>query len=542
MKYKERNQHSQGLNENLAGIAPLGNATKLRTPPSKPLEFVDYETGEIVRHGKLSDYEAINEARNLRFKLQDSARDILFSYHQDGVPVNTKGYEVHHRTCSCTRFRTSPTVQIVKSSTNNKSFYGGTMSCANSRTCPVCSAKISERKSNEMRTAFNMAKGEGLHVSLLTLTAPHHSGDLISELVSNISGALQNFWRGATANRFKKRYGVVGNIRSFEVRYGSNGWHPHFHIVIFSKHALPITRRVNGKLSSSQSDEWISILERWQSCCARAGLSKPNHYGMDIQNGDQAGEYITKFGSDDEILKTKSGKKVTWDMADEMTKGNSKTGKASFTPWDFLSLSSESECENERKKFRLLFLDYARAMAGVSLIKWSRGLRKYFDLGSESSDEEILKQELDKADLLCHITASEWEFINKNKLRSLVLQLSETEPRFNEDNVLIDGGSMAVARLLYSKQSDVSFDEFYSDFINRGKDADHDDIGKEDYITSEIRADHNPFSVQINANLLQVTNLDWFERREQRIAYQNHLKQQSLLYPELYYFAQSLRR
>ena len=494
MKYNKPLRHMQGLSSLQERGERLGNATKLRTPPSKTIEFVDYETGEIAQYGKLNDVDAINEARKIRFQLQDSARSILYSYHGDNVPVNDKGYEVHHRTCSCTRFRTSPTVQIVKSSTNNKSFYGGTMSCANSRTCPVCSAKISERKSNEMRTAFNMAKSEGLNVSLLTLTAPHNSGDRVDDLVGKISGALQNFWRGATAKRFKERYGIIGNIRSFEIRYGSNGWHPHFHIVIFSRHKLPLTKRKNKKLCLVQSDEWNVILDRWKSCCTRVGLNQPNQYGMDIQNGDQAGEYITKFGSDDEILETKSGKKVTWDMADEMTKGNTKTGrKGSLSPWDILSLSSDSDSPEEKRKYRLLFLYYARAMAGVSLIKWSRGLRDYFDLGKDSSDEEILEQELDKADLLCHITPSEWEFINKNKLRHIVLQLSETKPIFDNDDIQIDGSSIAVARFLYSKNDPRTFEEFHTDFINRKDNPEFDDIGADDFSTTHVKAKHNPF-------------------------------------------------
>ena len=404
---------------------PLGIATKLRTPTTQQTDFVDLnsleivckETGEIAQQGRLSKVDAINEARNIRFKLQDAARDILYSYHGSNVPVNKKGYQVHHRTCVCTLFRTGATAQVVKSATTNKAFFAGLMSCANSRTCPVCSAKISERKSNEMRTAFNIGRAEKLNISLLTFTAPHNAGDKLEDLKGGISKALELFWRGATAQRFKEKYLIIGNIRSFEIRHGSNGWHPHFHIIIFSHEALPMTGRDSkGKINAEQSDEWNFILKRWQSCCIRAGLNTPNKYGMDIQNGAYAGQYISKFGSDDEILKTKSGKKITWDMADEMTKGNTKTGrKGSSSPWDLLALSVDGETKEIKQQNKILFLFYARAMQGVNLIRWSRGLRDYFDLGAQATDEEILKQEEDKADFLCHIKPHEWEYIIKNK-------------------------------------------------------------------------------------------------------------------------------
>jgi hypothetical protein len=478
----------------------LGNATELRTPPSQSLDFLDLnflellckETGEILQQGKLSQQSAIDEARSIRFKLQDSARNILFRFHGSNVPVNSKGYEVHHRTCTCTRFRTGATAQVVKSKSNNKAFFTGVMSCANSRTCPICSAKISERKSNEMRMAFNIARAENLEISLLTFTAPHNSGDSLDDLKSGISEALSSFWRGATAKRFKEKYGILGNIRSFEIRHGNNGWHPHFHIILFSKNSLPHTKRdLKNRLEKEQSVEWLSILERWKSCCTRSGLSSPNMYGMDIQNGAHAGEYISKFGSDDEILQTKSGKKITWDMADEMTKGNTKTGrKGSSSPWDLLSLAVDGETKDIQNENKKLFLFYARAMQGVNLIRWSRGLRSYFDLGDQQTDEEILQAEEDKADLLCHITSGEWEYIIKNNLRAIVLQLSET------------GGSEAVARLLYSGNEFESFEDFYYNFLDRNNHVDYDLLDDSNYSTTSNKVGRNLSSSKVNTEHL----------------------------------------
>jgi hypothetical protein len=460
----------------------LGNATKLRTPPlkttsSKNYSVVDYSTGEIESVGVLPQIQAINLARKVRYELQDTARNILYGFHGSKVPVNAKGYEVHHRTCTCTRFRSGVTTQIVKSKTNGKAFYTGLMNCANSRTCPVCSAKISERKANEMRMAFNIARAEKLCISMLTLTAPHNSGDRIEDLKVKISDALQRIWRGSPAKKFKDRFGIIGNIRSFEVRHGDNGWHPHFHIIIFSKKPLPLTlRSPSGHLLKNQSDEWNNLLSRWKKACLSSGLDCPNDYGMDIQNGAFAGEYISKFGSDDEFLTTSTGKKVTWDMADEMTKGNTKTGrKGSKSPWDLLSDSVEAKTKEERTNNKLLFLFYARAMQGVNLIRWSKGLRNYFDLDADISDEEILKQEMDKADFLCHISPSEWEYVIKNNKRHILLELAE------------NGGSEAVARLFYPSYSYMSFEEFHEEFLARKELVDLDIPDVNDYESTETR-------------------------------------------------------
>ena len=553
MKYKEEKSSLQHKDEETLRGSPrsgrgsaisasLGNATELPTPPTQSTDFIDLnkiefvckETGEIVSQCSLDQKSAINEARDIRFKLQDAARNILFRFHGNNVPVNKKGYEVHHRTCSCSIFRTGSGTQIVKSKTNNKAFFSGLMNCANSRTCPVCSAKISERKSNEMRMAFNIARAEKLNISLLTFTAPHNSGDPLDDLKSCISKSLELFWTGATAKRFKVKYGIIGHIRSFEIRHGSNGWHPHFHIIIFSKNELPHTLRDSkNRLEKEQSFEWLSILDRWKSCCVRSGLSCPNMFGMDIQNGAHAGEYISKFGSDDEILQTKSGKKITWDMADEMTKGNVKTGrKGSSSPWDLLALSVDGETKEIQQENKRLFLFYARAMQGVNLIRWSRGLRNYFDLGAQMSDEEIIRIEEDKADLLCHLTSGEWEYIIKNNLRSLVLQLAE------------NGGSDAIARLLYVGNEFESFEDFNYNFQDRNNLVDFDDVNTTDFITTS-----NKISKDISCTVvkpehqkyLSTKSVDIFETINKNIKREKELSQFTFENPYLIDFALNLK-
>jgi len=462
----------------LENRAPLGIYAKLPTPPKKSAGFLDESTGEYVVLGKLSPIEATKEARKIRFKLQDAARDALYLFHGDNTPINKGGYPVYHRTCSCTRINVSSTISIVKSSTNKKSFYSGLSSCASAATCPICAAKINERKSNELRMMANQAEAMNNNLSLLTLTTPHTAADKIEDLLPKISDALSKFWSGAWATRFKNKYGIIGNVRSFEVLHGANGWHPHFHLIVVSDKKLPSTERSEkGYISNEQSDAWIHILNRWKSVSVSAGLGMPNMNGLDIQNGDKAGEYISKFGSDEQILETKSGKKITWDMMDEATKGMTKLGKkGSKTPWALLSDSVDSDLTAEqRKEAKFLFLFYARAIKGKNMLRWSKGLRAHFGLGAQATDEEIIAQEEDKADLLCHILPTEWKQILKLKHRNLVLDLAES------------GGSSAVAQYLFGldKFAD-DFEVFEFGFNARGKS--HDEF-EEDVINERVKVE-----------------------------------------------------
>ena len=228
---------------------------------------------------------------------------------------------------------------------------------------------------------------------------------------------------------FRKQYGIKGNVRSFEINYGSNGFHPHFHILIVSEIKLPATNRnKKGVVSKKQSSAWTAILQRWQSLALKNGLAMPNSYGLDIQSGEKAGEYITKFGSDGEILKTKSGKSLSWDMSDEMTKGVSKSGrKSSRSMFQLLADSVNPDCsDRSRANFAARFLEYARFIKGKSLLKWSRGLRSLFGLSAvEKTDVEILAERENVADTLAVLSVEQWRYIIKNKHRPLILELAE---------------------------------------------------------------------------------------------------------------------
>lgn len=452
--------------------APLGIYAKLQAATSDNLAF-DEKTGEVIKlkHSAnglvkdVSESDIISASRSERYKLLDISANVLLSFHGSEVPKNQHGHEKHHRTCKCNRVRHAPTAQVLKSKDYDRHFYGGLVQCASAWTCPVCAPKLNERKANEMRLAFNQSEALGLNPYLFTFTAPHTSGDTIGNLVPQIKDALKRFWERRQVKKWKKSVGMVGNVRSFEIRYGDNGWHPHFHLIIFAKGAIDTTVKSSRGQTlpvDSQSDMYRSLLSEWQSACSLAGLDMPNHYGLDVQDGSKAGEYICKFGSEGDVLKTSSGDSVTWDMADEVTKGNVKKGKNnSLSPWDILR-HCDSDDIDQAKRYRGLFLAYARSMKGLPQIKWSKGLRGQFvGLGKEMTDEEIIAEEESTSDLLCHITPKEWSWILKNDHRSVVLDLAD------------NGGSKAVARFLFSSELySGDFDVFYSRFINRNNDGD----------------------------------------------------------------------
>ena len=82
----------------------------------------------------------------------------------------------------------------------------------------------------------------------------------------------------------------------------NNGWHPHFHFLQF----------VLVKADSTQLMDWKTRLYlRWDAYCQKAGLGSPSFaHGIDLQDGQQASNYVSKWGLEDEMTKAhiKKGK------------------------------------------------------------------------------------------------------------------------------------------------------------------------------------------------------------------------------------------
>ena len=108
-----------------------------------------------------------------RFALQSVARDIL----------------PDSRTAKCLRIRAhAKDVQVWKSKNHKTASYGGLQTCGSVWVCPVCGAKVVERRRGEIQQAMAMHRACGGEVHLLTLTAPHTRFDVLEELQAKLEG------------------------------------------------------------------------------------------------------------------------------------------------------------------------------------------------------------------------------------------------------------------------------------------------------------------------------------------------------------------
>lgn len=325
------------------------------------------------------------ERQTERFALQSVARDIL----------------PNSRTAKCLRIRSyNSQVTVLKSLTHGTAHYSGLQTCGSVWACPICAAKIAERRRLELQQAMSIHEGRGGAVQLLTLTTPHTRHSKLPDLIAAQAKALQSFIRDTTVKSIFKEMGYIGQVRAFEVTHGrkgtNNGWHPHYHFLQF----------VQVHADRAQLVDWKTRLYlRWDSYCQKAGLGSPSfQHGIDLQDGKQASNYVSK-----------------WGLEDEMTKGHIKKAKAGGeSPFDLLRAVLEDKKDAQAAA---LFKEFATCFKGRRQLSWSNGLKALFTV-EEKTDEELADESVDRSEFLGFLTTEQWRDVLKVKGRAVVLEIA----------------------------------------------------------------------------------------------------------------------
>ncbi|MEG1124817.1 MAG: protein rep [Citrobacter sp.] len=310
------------------------------------------------------------------------------------------------------------TVGVHASREHGSAFYSGVMNCGSVWACPVCAAKVQERRREEVAKAVAWADAQGLQAVMVTLTFPHYAWQQLAELLEQQKTALKYLREGSPWIRFKKATGYQGLIRSLELTHGQNGWHPHTHELWF----------VDAGTDADTMKQ--TVLERWKTSCARAGLLDLDNayqvaafeeHAVDVKGWCTASDYLAK--QDDSRH---------WGVDAEIAKASTKAGRAKGKhPFALLTLFQGGDWQAGHR-----YLDYAAAMKGKRQLFWSAGLKAKVGV-IEQSDEEVAEEQRDDADLLGHLEIEEWRLIRQAGLRAKVLDLAES-----------NGGWVAIQHLL----------------------------------------------------------------------------------------------
>jgi hypothetical protein len=395
-----------------AGGVALGTVALLRTPPPSGRESVLLEQVVIAL-----------VARQQRYSRQRTVRSIMASLRRLDRKGDKAPYRVTH--CLWTPRQGMSGASIVK--TTKGAVYSGLQVCGSVWHCPVCAARITNERRKEITAAIDAAEKLGYKPVLVTLTSRHHAKTNLRRQLGAMTKAHEALWRGAPAQRFKERSGMLGYIRNLEVTHSiESGWHSHMHLVVFVPKETP--------LDIFETD----MRARWKRVAARHGLDM-NAHGFDATDVDKRiADYLVKLGDDltpEGIVKIKQSllkrQKEGWNEADELARWHTKKGKGHqnvqrafdqhVTPWQLVDYAAAGDEAAAR-----LFQQYALAFHGRRQLHWSDGLRAILGLEQEKTDEEAAQEQQEGDKLLeVYLNKEQWGDIRGNDYRAELLALVE---------------------------------------------------------------------------------------------------------------------
>jgi len=361
------------------------------------------------------------ENRTERFKALSFARKI---FTREGRALGLEHPINFHRTAKCNHVRLSTTVGILRHITG-KASYEGLMQCGSVWSCPVCAAKVQEKRKQEVSSFFHQAYAvQRKKVVMVTLTFPHNRHQSLSDLLDLQARAFKSLRGGRAYSRFKESIGFGGMIRGLEVtRSLENGWHPHTHELYI----------VDSDVSASFIKN--EVLRLWSKACVNHGLVNTTkqlddfyRHSVDVHDNARSGDYLIKIGQG------------AWGADSEITKQSNKTKKnKSMTPFELL-VKSEGV-----GKFAKYYLEYVQAMRCKRQLYWSTGLKKLCGL-TDKTDLQLVNEKQKDTTELCRLSRDQWRYIATNKLQAEYLtrfELFESSHVLNQIQQAIDNNHLS---------------------------------------------------------------------------------------------------
>ncbi len=360
--------------------------------------------GKNAKSATPPDRRKIKAARAERYQLLSAARALFLHQGKKSGLLHPANF---HRTAKCKHTTHGMDIGVHVSQEHGAGFFSGLVTCGSVWACPVCAAKVQERRREEIAEAIDWAYEQGLQPVMVTLTFPHYSWQTLGDLIGQQADALRRMRAGAPWKRFRVAHGYRGLIRALELTHGANGWHPHTHELWFVS-------------ADVDSDEMCGkILDRWRSSCAKAGL-------LDLTNAAQVAAFdahavdVKGWCSASDYL-AKQDESRHWGADREMAKASTKAGRAKgLHPFGLLADAAEGDRAAGGK-----YLEYTEVMKGKAQLFWSRGLKDEVGI-SELSDEELAEQERDSADLLGRLSLLQWRRVRDADQRCELLEAAET--------------------------------------------------------------------------------------------------------------------
>ena len=251
---------------------------------------------------------------------------------------------------------------VVRRLPDGRAAYSGLYRCGDFWRCPSCRVTLGIRRARQIESALRAHVDAGGSALLATYTVPHARDEALPVVLSRLSDTWRRYARNAWHDVLGDHY--VGAVRALEVTHGVNGWHPHYHALLFISSGLPYLTPVA-----------VALAERWSQV---AGAEWRADVRQVARDGVAAvARYLTTDGI--------AG--ASYEVASPSSKIPAGRSYAQLL-WDYARYRSSVDAA--------LVYEYAAALHGVHHLTVSPRLRRLYDFTdpasgwSEIADEDVI--------------------------------------------------------------------------------------------------------------------------------------------------------
>ena len=341
----------------------------------------------------------------------------------------TKGYEV------CVGEYENPDGE----GTERKAYVANIQTCRSSWGCPVCAAKIRQKRALQIAKAAAKHLEQGGGLEFIMLTMPHDRGDELDALLDGLKAGWDGISKGYARRKDWENYGIEHYVRSLDLTWSERaGWHPHYHVLLFTEEPLSLQDR---------RDLEQRFYRRWAEGVTSEGWRKPRREGVRFRSIESESEatsvgYYTAEGVLEQHRAVEE-EEDRMEMGWEMTRHDLKSASG-MTPWDILShlrhyrrkvqkaegyandaggwselpngelaKAQADEWRGKAQGFRSLWHEYEQATKGRRSIQPSRGLWDAFDVAEGDLEDEELAEEDAEGETVAEVDVTTMEWVRR---------------------------------------------------------------------------------------------------------------------------------
>jgi len=278
---------------------------------------------------------------------------------------------------------------VVRRLPDGRAAYSGLYRCGDFWRCPSCRVTLGIRRARQIESALRQHVDAGGSALLATYTVPHTRDESLPVVLSRLADTWRRYARNVWHDVLGDHY--VGAVRALEVTHGVNGWHPHYHVLVFVSPGLPYLTPVA-----------VSLADRWSEV---AGADWRADVRQVARDGVAAvARYLTTDGVAGAAFETAS-------PAAKIPAGRSYPEIL----WDYARYRSSADAA--------LIYEYAAALHGVHHLTVSPRLRRLYDFVDPALDWSEIVDE----DVIALLNSEEWlSILNAGEERNLLDDLSRS--------------------------------------------------------------------------------------------------------------------